>query len=88
MNDYCANLNENIRQMNEDIDVLKDKSVSQDTSILNEYEESLNNINQKIQRIREDADCKEWLKLYTEVDNLGKQRDEKIMNWRHHRKNI
>lgn len=77
LNDYCANLNENIRQMNEDIDVLKDKSVSQDTSILNEYEESLNNINQKIQRIREDADCKEWLKLYTEVDNLGKQRDEK-----------
>ena len=63
--------------MNEDIDGLKAKSVSKDVSVLDEYEKSLNNINQKIKRIEEDGDCNEWLESYIEIEKLKKLRDEK-----------
>ena len=77
LNDIYETLNGEIKQMNVDIDGLKTKSVSQDTTALNEYEKTLNNINQKIKRIEEDGNCKEWLKSYIEVEKLNKLREEK-----------
>lgn len=77
LNDIYEALNGEIKQMNLDIDGLKAKSVSQDTSVLNEYEKSLENINKKIKRIEEDGNCKEWLESYIEVEKLNKLRDEK-----------
>lgn len=77
LNDIYAVLNRDIKKMNEDIDGLKAKSVSKDVSVLDEYEKSLNNINQKIKRIEEDGDCNEWLESYIEIEKLKKLRDEK-----------
>ena len=77
LNDIYAVLNEELKQMNVGIDGLKAKSISQDTSVLDEYEESLNDINKKIKRIEEDGDCNEWLESYHEVEKLNKLRDDK-----------